>query len=122
LLKEWPEGGPKLMWERTDLGDGYATPSIVGERLYIQSSQGMDDESLLCLSVADAKTIWTTRLGKVGPNIQQANYPGARGTPTIDGNRIYALGSDGDLLCLDLATGNTTWHKNLRSDFGGKPG
>ena len=46
----------------------------------------------------------------------------ARSTPTVDGDRLYALGSDGDLACLRTASGKLVWQKNLRSDFGGKPG
>src|SRR4029079_6584172 len=49
-------------------------------------------------------------------------YPGARSTPTIDGDWLYAMGSDGDLACLELKSGKELWHKNVRSDFGGKPG
>jgi outer membrane protein assembly factor BamB len=46
----------------------------------------------------------------------------ARSTPTVDGESFYALGSDGELMCLETATGMGRWHKNLRTDFGGKPG
>src|SRR5205085_5836736 len=53
---------------------------------------------------------------------QQPNYPAARSTPTVDGAMVYALGSDGDLACLDAATGKVQWQKSLRTDFGGKPG
>lgn len=44
---------------------------------------------------------------------------GPRGTPTLDGPRLYAEGGNGDLACLDAATGKTLWHVNLRNDFGG---
>ena len=48
---------------------------------------------------------------------------GPRGTPTIDGKLVYAEGGNGDLTCLELATGKTVWHKNLAKDFaGGRPG
>ncbi|HEV3342612.1 MAG TPA: PQQ-binding-like beta-propeller repeat protein, partial [Pirellulales bacterium] len=65
--------------------------------------------------------IWTRRLGKVGPN-RGPQYPAARSTPTVEGELLYALGSDGDLVCLETNTGNERWHKNLRDDFGGMPG
>ena len=83
--------------------------------------QGAEDEFVQALQVRDGKRVWSQRLGKVGPN-QRANYPGARTTPTVEGERLYALGSDGDLACLDMAKGNVLWKKHLRSDFGGKPG
>jgi outer membrane protein assembly factor BamB len=120
LLKEWPKEGPKLLWQRKDLGSGYSTPSVVGDRLYVISNNGMENESVQALSVKDGKEIWSVRIGKVGPN-EGPQYPGARSTPTVDGQSMYALGSDGDLACLDTA-GKIRWQKNLRSDFGGKPG
>jgi outer membrane protein assembly factor BamB len=81
----------------------------------------MDDEYVQALSTADAKQIWRTRVGKVGPN-KGPQYPGARSTPTVDGELLYALGSDGDLACLETGTGKLRWTKNLQADFGGKPG
>jgi outer membrane protein assembly factor BamB len=121
LLKEWPKDGPKLLWQVKDLGFGYSSPAVVGERLYLVSNKGMDDEFVQALRVEDGKHLWSARLGKVGRNYGP-NYPGARSTPTVDGDLIFALGSDGDLACLEAATGKERWHKNLRVDFGGKPG
>jgi len=121
LLHQWPEGGPKLLWQVKDIGLGYSTPAVVGGRLYLLGNEGMDDEFVEALDVNDGKRAWSTRLGKVGPN-QGPPYPGARSTPTVDGQRLYALGSDGDLACLETATGTLVWQKNLRSDFGGTPG
>lgn len=122
LLQEWPQSGPKLLWQRKDLGDGYATPSVVGDRIYLLSSKGMDDEFVEALEVSGGKTLWSTRIGKVGPNIMEANYPGARSTPTVDGDKLFALGSDGDLACLEAATGKIVWLQNLQTNFGGKMG
>ncbi|MFT7640666.1 MAG: hypothetical protein ACI9G1_002410 [Pirellulaceae bacterium] len=48
---------------------------------------------------------------------------GPRGTPTIDGERVYAEGGNGDLTCLDLKTGETLWHTSMTKDLGGgRPG
>jgi outer membrane protein assembly factor BamB len=121
LLKEWPKEGPKLLWQRKDLGSGYSTPSVVGERLYVINSQGMENESVQALSVKDGKEIWSVRIGKVGAN-EGPQYPASRSTPTVEGQVLYALGSDGDLACMETANGKIRWQKNLRSDFGGKPG
>lgn len=122
LLKEWPKDGPKLLWQLSDIGDGYATPSVVGDRLYLLANRGMENESVLSLSVQDGKTIWSTRIGSVGNPDQQPAYPMARSTPTVEGDRIYALSSDGDLACLDRSSGKVVWQKSLRKDFGGVPG
>jgi outer membrane protein assembly factor BamB len=121
LLKTWPKEGPKLVWKVSDIGNGYSTPSVVGTRIYVQSNRG-DEEFALALDAATGKQVWSTRLGKVGPN-KGPQYPGSRSTPTIEGDVLYALGSDGDLVCLECAGGKERWHKNLRSEeFEGKPG
>jgi outer membrane protein assembly factor BamB len=122
LLQQWPAEGPKLVWQLTDIGDGYSTPAVVGERIYLISNEGLDNEFVQALDVEDGEQIWAQRLGNVGNPEQQPPYPGARSTPTIDGELMYALGSDGDLVCLETETGNVRWRKNLRSDFGGKYG
>lgn len=121
LLKEWPKEGPKLLWQLKEIGAGYSTPSVVGGRVYVMSNEGMDKEFVQALDANDGKQIWTTTVGKVGPN-EGPQYPAARSTPTVDGDALFALGSDGDLACLETKTGKIRWQKNLRKDFQGKPG
>jgi len=121
LLRQWPDEGPKLLWHAQDIGEGYSTPAVVGDRLYLISNRGLENEYVQALSTADGKEIWNTRIGNVGKN-QGPQYPGSRSTPTVDGDRLYALGSDGDLACLETETGKLVWTKSLRNDFGGKPG
>jgi outer membrane protein assembly factor BamB len=121
LLKEWPKEGPKLLWQVKDVDFGYSTPAVVGGRLYLLSNKGMEDEFVQAREVKDGSRAWSTRLGKVGPN-RGPQYPGARSTPTVDGEVLYALGSGGDLACLEAATGKERWRKNLRTDFAGRPG
>ena len=122
LLKEWPRNGPALRWKVADAGSGYSTPSVVGDRLYLLGSEGLEDEFVRAISVKDGKRAWSTRLGKVGNPQQKPSFPAARSTPTVEGEFLYALSSDGDLACLEVATGKVRWQKSLRADFGGKPG
>jgi outer membrane protein assembly factor BamB len=122
LLKEWPKDGPALLWQLKDVGFGYSTPAVVGGRLYLLSNKGNDDEFVQALEVKDGSKAWATHLGKVGNINQFPPYPGARSTPTVDGDSLYALGSDGDLACLETATGKVRWRKSLCADFDGKPG
>ncbi len=122
LLKEWPQQGPRLVWQAKDIGDGYAAPSVVGNRIYILSNRGLDNEFVQALSTQDGKQVWATRLGKVGNTEQMPWFPTARSTPTVDGALLYALGSDGDLACLETDNGKIRWRKSLRADFGGHPG
>lgn len=122
LLQQWPADGPRLIWEQHDLGTGYSTPAISHGRIFLISNKGLDDEFVQALSTKDGKQIWSTHLGKVGNPDQKPSYPGARSTPTVDGDMLYALSSDGDLACLSVADGKIQWKKNLRTDFGGEPG
>jgi outer membrane protein assembly factor BamB len=122
LLKQWPSGGPKLLWQVNDIGDGYSTPAVVGTRIYLMSNRGMDNEFVQALSTEDGKPIWTTRVGNVGNPEQNPPYAKARSTPTVDGDFIYALGSDGDLACLEAKSGKIRWQKSIRKEFGGQPG
>jgi outer membrane protein assembly factor BamB len=86
------------------------------------SNKGLEEESVKALNVKDGSPVWSTPIGKVGNPNQRPSYPAARSTPTVDGNVLYVLGSDGDLACIETATGEVRWKKSLRTDFGGKPG
>jgi len=104
-----------------DIGDGYSTPSVVGTRIYLMSNRGFENEFVQALSTQDGKPIWTTRVGNVG-NAQDFSYSKARSTPTVDGDFIYALSSDGDLACLETSSGKVRWQKSIKKEFDGKPG
>ena len=122
LLKAWPSEGPKLVWQVKDLGAGYSTPSVAGGRIFILANKGIEDESVAALDVKDGKQVWSIRIGKVGNPDQRPSYPGARSTPTVDGATLYVLSSDGDLASLNVTDGKIVWSKNVRAEFGGKPG
>jgi outer membrane protein assembly factor BamB len=120
LLKTWPKGGPKLLWQRKRLGGGYSTPAVVAERIYLLADR-KGEEYAVALAVKDGSEVWATAIGKVGRNMGP-QYPGTRSTPTVDGDRLYVLGSDGALACLEREKGKKVWSKNLKKDFGGVPG
>ena len=120
LLKVWPRGGPRLLWQRKGLGGGYSTPAVVRERIYLLANR-KGEEYVMALAVKDGAEVWATRIGKVGRN-RGPQYPGTRSTPTVDGGRLYVLGSDGDLVCLEKEKGTKVWARNLKKDFGGVPG
>jgi outer membrane protein assembly factor BamB len=120
LLRQWPKEGPKLLWQVADIGSAYSTPAVAGERIYLLTSRGKYTEFAVALNAIDGAQIWARQLGKASQ--KGPPYPGARSTPTVDGDVLYALGSDGELACLETGTGKPRWQKNLRSDFAGKPG
>src|SRR5678815_533565 len=114
LMKEWPSAGPPVIWTAGGIGGGYGSMAIVGERVYVQ---GMRNGSSIvsALNRADGKSVWSKTLGRAHSNDQG---DGPRGTPTIDGDRLYALTEGGDLWCLKT-DGAEVWHRNILSDFGG---
>ena len=116
LLKSWPKGGPPLAWKATDLGQGFSTPSVANGRIFGMSYRGKD-EVVWALEEKTGKEIWST---KIATAVKLDHGEGSRSTPTVDGNRVYALGNDGDLVCLDVGSGNELWHKNLKKDYGGR--
>jgi outer membrane protein assembly factor BamB len=121
LLVQWPKEGPRLLWQIADIGDGFSTPAVVGTRIYLMSNRGLDNEFVQARSTENGEALWTTRVGKVGNPDQDPPYPMARSTPTVDGDLLYALGSDGDLACLEARSGAVRWQKSLRKEFGGQP-
>ena len=122
LLREWPQDGPKLLWQVNNVGAGFSTPSVAGGQIYLLGNEGLTNEFALALSAADGRRLWSVRLGKVGRPEQNPSYPGARSTPTVDGKFLYVLGSDGDLVCLATADGKQRWRKHLVTDFAGRSG
>jgi outer membrane protein assembly factor BamB len=116
LLKEWPKDGPKLAWKVKGLGGGYSTPSVAAGRIFGMSYRG-GEEGVWALDEVTGKELWWARIAGA-KKIDKGE--GSRGTPTVDGDRVYALGTAGDLACLNVKDGKEVWHKNLPSDFGGR--
>ncbi len=116
LLDVWPDAGPKRVWLVKTLGAGYSSLAVVGGMLF---TQGMKDgkQLLIALDAETGETVWETAHGKPYSN-RRGNGP--RGTPTPDGDRIYALGGDGNLICADSSTGAKIWERHLLDAYGGK--
>lgn len=115
LLKQWPTGGPPLVWKALGAGRGYSSFSISKGRLYTMGIRG-DREHIIAFDIANGKEVWATPSGSPFRNDRG---DGPRGTPTVDGDRLYALGGSGDLSCLELKTGRVVWTMNVLSKFGG---
>ena len=115
LLGAWPEGGPPLIWRGRGMGGGFSSLAVAGDSIYTMGDVG-EDQFVIAAKRSDGSVLWKTR---VGPRWED-KYLGARSTPTVDGNRVYALGTEGDLVCLDAANGKELWRRSLPDDFGGK--
>lgn len=115
LLKQWPAEGPPLAWKANGAGRGYSSFAISNGKLYTMGVRG-DREFVVAFDVATGKEAWATAHGSAFRNDRG---DGPRGTPTIDGDRVYALGGNGDLSALDARTGKIVWSKNILQEFGG---
>jgi outer membrane protein assembly factor BamB len=94
---------------------GFAGPAIVGDRLYSMGTRN-NKEVLFALDAQTGKELWALELGTIFVN---GWGDGPRGTPTVDGGTLYALGGSGDLMAVDAATGKQLWHINFVKDLGG---
>ena len=117
LLEEWPEGGPKKLWALGGLGRGYSSVAIAGGKLFTMGDRPAGDEQsqyVIAFDLETRKELWAAPVGP--PHVDG----GPRCTPTVDGNRVYAIGTEGDLVCVDAATGDVCWRKSFVDDFEGK--
>ena len=114
LLQSWPEQGPPLAWRAEGLGGGFSSVAVAGDHIYTLGDLG-DAQYAIAVERDGGAIVWKT---KIGPAWED-KYLGPRSTPTVDGKRVYVLGTEGDLFCLDAATGKKIWSRNLPKDFGG---
>src|SRR5438034_7734290 len=101
LLKEWPSGGPRRLWLYKNAGNGYSGPAIATGKLFTMGTRD-GAEVLLALNADSGEEIWTA---PIGPALQNGWGDGPRGTPTVDGDRVYTLGGQGTLICAKVADG-----------------
>ena len=107
LLKEWPAGGPRVIWTANNLGTGYGSMSVAGDRVYLQGARGRSSV-VIALNRADGKEVWAKPLGPIETRMRTNMGAGPRGTPTVDGDRLYVLTENGDLACLKT-DGSPVW-------------
>jgi outer membrane protein assembly factor BamB len=117
LLPSWPPAGPKLLWSsyqvngKKGVGRSYSSVVVAGGRIFT-----MGDRDRFCyvlaLDEATGRELWATK-------ISTADGDGPRCTPTVDGDRIYAVSRQGVLACLSASKGDLLWQKDYERDFGG---
>lgn len=115
LLQSWPPAGPPKLWVASGLGEGFSSVSIFGGRIFTMGDR-RDGQYVVGLSETNGQQIWAIRVG----GRHDDEYGGPRGTPTIDGDLLYAIDTDGDIVCLETATGKEHWRHSMPRDFGGR--
>lgn len=114
LLKSWPETGPALLWECAELGNGYGSPVITRNNIFVNGE--IDTVSYLFALDLQGKFLWKSKIGREWVQ----SYPGSRTTPTVVDDLIYVSAGMGQVACLETATGKERWSLNLMSDFHAK--
>ncbi len=116
LLKQWPADGPPLVWKAPGAGTGYSSLAVSNGRIFTMGLRG-DKEYVIAFDVNTGKELWST---VNGTPFRESRGDGPRGTPTVEGDRLYALGGNGDLSCMEVKTGKVIWTQNILQKFGGR--
>src|SRR5262245_30027697 len=116
LQRQWPPAGPRRVWTASDLGSGYGSTAVKGDRVYVQGLKARQS-GVTSLDRVNGTVVWWKPLGGTGSNDRG---PGPRGTPTVDGDRLYVLTEAGDLAALRAQDGSILWQRNILKDFGGQ--
>ena len=129
ILEKFPAGGPPVRW-RVPVGGGYSGPAVAEGRVFLtdrqltpgaanakdpfQRGEITGSERVLCFEERSGKILW--QHGYSCP--YTVSYPaGPRATPTVDGDRVYTLGAEGDLFCFVAASGKVLWSRDLKKDY-----
>lgn len=115
LLTSWPQGGPPKVWTAGGMGAGFSSVSVVGGRIFTMGDR-RDGQYVIAVSEDAGKELWATRVG----GRHEDEYSGPRSTPTVDGDLLYVETTDGNVVCLESATGRERWRRSLTRDFGGQ--
>ena len=113
LLKSWPETGPELLWEYVGIGNGYGSPVITKNNIFINGE--IDTISYLFALDLSGKFLWKSKTGKEWTQ----SYPGSRSTPTISDGLAYVTSGLGQVACIETQTGKERWSINMMTDFHG---
>jgi len=130
LLEKFPESGPPVVW-RVPLAGGYAGPAVADGRVYVTDYVTQDNvkidnfdrkeftgtERVLCLDEATGEEVWRHEY----PVKYAISYPaGPRCTPLVEGDKVYTLGAEGNLICFAADTGSIVWQKDLPKEYNTK--
>jgi outer membrane protein assembly factor BamB len=116
VATDWKAKPPELLWKHR-VGPGWSSFAVVGDRIFTQEQRD-DDEVVVCYAADTGEEVWVhkdqTRFTELVAG------PGPRATPTFHDGRIYSLGANGKLNCLDAAGGNEVWSRDVAAESGAK--
>jgi outer membrane protein assembly factor BamB len=123
ILESFPSGGLKIRW-RVPVGGGISSPVVARGRVYVTDSLEEKPKAWERIHCFDEKTgapLWTHSY-EARYVLEYAFQPkiktGPYSTPIVEAGHLYALGIMGDLVCLDAASGELAWKKNLTKEYG----
>ena len=114
----WPSEGPKVVW-KINLGPGCSSFAVVGAQVFTMGNE-KDSGFVCCLDAQNGNVVW--KASYVSPLEPKMFEGGQCATPTVEGDRVYALGRQGQLFCLNKATGAVVWSRDFVNEFGAKVG
>jgi len=97
-------------WKVT-VGQGDATPALVGDKLYVFTRQG-DEEVVLCLEAGDGNELWKDHYAAPAVTGAPSRHPGPRSSPAVGEGKVVTLGVSGIVSCLDASNGKMLWRKD----------
>jgi hypothetical protein len=112
-LKTWPENGPELLWKVDSIGNGFASPTVTSDRIYIPGE--IDSLGYLFAFSKQGKMLWKVETGREWTE----NFPGPRSTPTVIDSLVYYCSSMGEIICLHATDGRKAWTINMLNDLHG---
>lgn len=118
--KDWPADGPPVIW-KASVGRGLASFAVVGKRVYTAGNDGANEDGIVCLDLDSGRELWSHRYPCKTAAHEMPVVPfGPAATPTVVDGRLFMTSREGNVWCLDAATGAVIWEKHLLADFRGK--
>lgn len=117
LLKQWPESGPSLLWKAKGIGEGMGGIAVSDGRIFTTGDEN-GTAWLYALEEATGKPSWKAKIGRGGKLGNVFRPSGPRGTPTVDGDRLYILSQHGELVCF-TTQGKEVWRTDFVKDHKG---
>jgi outer membrane protein assembly factor BamB len=116
IATDWQQHPPRQLW-RHRVGPGWSSFAVVGPRLYTQEQRG-PQEVVVCYDAGSGVELWVHE--DKARFSEDLGGPGPRATPTFADGKIYGLGAAGRLNCLDPASGQVVWSRDIVADSGAK--